>query len=79
MNGFQADSKFAIKAYLKCKSFWVLTIGLGLSVLLFGLWIRIFERSYVSTSRYVNFDYVWNSFWCVIVTMTTSTKCVKYG
>lgn len=72
MNGFTADSKFAIKAYLKYKSFWVLLLGLVLSVFLFGLWVRIFERPFMTNARASNFNYIWNSFWCVIVTMTTS-------
>lgn len=72
MNGFTADSKFAIKAYLKYKPFAILSIGLGLSVLIFGLTVRIFERPVQLTTRSVNFNFVWNSFWSVIVTMATS-------
>lgn len=44
MNGFQATSKFAIKAYLKYKAFTVLVIGLGVSILVFGLGVRLFEK-----------------------------------
>jgi len=35
----------------------------------------IFERSYYNPSKVHNFNDIWNSFWCVIVTMTT----IGYG
>ena len=75
INGFLPDSKFAIKAYLKYKPYWVLMICLGCSILLFGFALRTFERPYTSPTRRFNFNYLWNSFWCVVVTMTT----IGYG
>mmetsp|Transcript_17679 Transcript_17679/g.15492 ORF Transcript_17679/g.15492 Transcript_17679/m.15492 type:complete len:152 (+) Transcript_17679:499-954(+) len=70
INGFTADSKFAIKAYLKYKSFIVLFISLVLSIVVFGFAVRLFERPFSE-----DFDSVYNCFWNVIVTMTT----IGYG
>lgn len=75
INGFLPDSKFAIKAYLKYKSVLVLTLSLGLSIFLFGFALRTFERPFISPNRSQNFDNIWNSFWCVVVSMTT----IGYG
>lgn len=71
MNGFTADSTFAMKAYLTYRSFTMLAIGLSVSCLIFGLWLRLFERSYATSSRH-QLSNLWNSFWCIIVTMATS-------
>lgn len=75
INGFLPDSKFAIKAYLKYKSVLVLTLSLGLSIFLFGFALRTFERPFTSETRTQNFNNIWNSFWCVVVSMTT----IGYG
>ena len=73
MNGFDADSYFAIKAYLKYRSMVILGVGGGLSILIFGILVRIFERPFEGGSTH-NFEFIWNAFWNVIVTMTTSKK-----
>ena len=46
-------------------------ICLGCSILLFGFTLRTFERPYTSPTRRFNFNYLLNSFWCVVVTRTS--------
>lgn len=75
INGFIPDSQFAIRAYLKYKAFLMLGLSLGLSILFFGLIMRTLERPYFSLKRANNFDTIYNSFWCVIVSMAT----IGYG
>jgi len=75
INGFLPDSKFAIKAYLKYKSVLMLALSMGLSIFLFGLALRTFERPFVSNLRPLQFNSIWNALWCVVVTMTT----IGYG
>jgi hypothetical protein len=51
------------------------------SVLIFGFAVRSFERAFYEdqdypnippgASKYLNYRYVWNSFWLVVVTMST--------
>lgn len=70
--GFNPDSKFAIKSYLKYKSVIVLILIILLLTSLFGLAIRTIERSYpVLEGRKFSFDSLYNSFWCVVVSMFT--------
>jgi potassium intermediate/small conductance calcium-activated channel subfamily N protein 2 len=75
MNGFQASPTFALKAYLKYRSFVILSIAIGVTVFLFGFAVNLFERSYFNPGKVHNFNTIWNAFWCVIVTMTT----IGYG
>jgi hypothetical protein len=44
-------------------------------MLTFGIAIRHFERAYQYEAGKMNFDYFWNAFWLVLITMTT----VGYG
>lgn len=70
--GFNPDSKFAIKSYLKYKSVIVLIIIILLLTTLFGLAIRTIERNFqVLEGRKFSFNSLYNSFWCVVVSMFT--------
>ncbi|CDW85304.1 UNKNOWN [Stylonychia lemnae] len=76
--GFEADLAFAIKSLLKEKPFLMLFMNFTLSILCFGFSVRSFERAYYEDQRfddeqdyYQNYNYIWNSFWLVVVTMTT--------
>ena len=68
----QANVFFALKAYLTLKPYTILTIGLGLSTFLLGIALRTFEIGLASGA----FEYYWNAFWVVILTMTTSKLLV---
>lgn len=57
-----------MKAYLSLKPYIILTVGLTLSTFILGFAVRIFEVG----SPGSNFNYVWNAFWVIILTMTTS-------
>ena len=70
VNGAQANAFFALKAYLSLKPYVILSVGLVLSTFILGIALRVFEIGMAGSS----FDYIWNSFWVVILTMTTSKK-----
>ena len=44
MNGFIANSTFAIKAYLKYRALYFLSVILGFSIIIFGVTLRTLER-----------------------------------
>jgi voltage-gated potassium channel Kch len=67
----KASSKFAVKAYMKKQPYLLVFLSLGASVFIFGLMIRIAERSYPDSP----IDLIWNSWWLTLVTMTT----IGYG
>ena len=71
--GIKADYIFAIKAYLKFNSFTFIFITMLLSTAVFGVVLRQFEKNTGSDRN--NFNYIWNAFWVIIISMTT----VGYG
>ena len=73
LNGVVADSFFALKAYLKLQPYMVLTIALILSTFILGFALRSFEMANTVTSN--EFEFAWNAFWVIILTMTT----IGYG
>ena len=78
INGFKADYSFALKAYLKVRPFTVLFVSMAVSIAVFGYAVIQVEKGIPSEtdSRTHNFDkYIFNGFWCIIVTMTT----IGYG
>lgn len=76
-HGCSASTGFALKAVLQEKPYLVLSASMASSIVLFGFATRIFERPYSNDNSDVelNFDYVWNSMWLIVLTMTT----VGYG
>lgn len=70
--GFQPDTIFAVKALLKYKAIFMVSLSIGISTFFFALLVRTFERD---GNELFNFRVIWNCCWCVIVTMAT----IGYG
>lgn len=69
---------FAIKAELKEKPYFVVGLLMILSIFIFGYAIRNIElgfMQYKDESKFQDWSYAWNGFWCVIITILT----VGYG
>ena len=76
INGFEPDAIFAVKAYMQSQPVKFLTVMIAISIIVFGIIVRNFERPLgeQAPSTY-NFESYINAFWCMILTMTT----VGYG
>ena len=74
MNGCEADAMFAIKSLMKKIPYTILVISMLTSTLMLGFCLRMFERKLTKVSGQ-DFDSYINSFWNVIITLTT----VGYG
>ena len=66
---------FAVKAMLKEKPFYLLVPSILLSMLVFSLSVMIVERGFYIENTSMDYGYLWNSMWLVMLTMTT----VGYG
>ena len=68
---------FSYKAIYRCHPFRVLMVLLLISVTVFGLGIRVYERPFSEDNfdETQQFKYVWNSMWLTLMCMTT----VGYG
>lgn len=77
--GCNAGSFFVMKALFKEKPYMMIGIVMSLSIVIFGLATRSFERPYnsdnVANIKHQDYDYVWNAMWLIVLTMTT----VGYG
>lgn len=65
---------FAIKAELKERPYTVVGVLLTLSILIFGYGLRNIELAFVKSvplSSYQDWTYIWNGFWCIIITILT--------
>ena len=72
-NGIKPNFIFDLKAYHKKYPFYSLIIIFVLIVYIFGNLLRYFEMYYwEGATQYRQFwNYRWNSFWCVFISMTT--------
>ncbi|CAG9319372.1 unnamed protein product [Blepharisma stoltei] len=76
--GCDANNLFVLKSVFKDKPYLVLGCCMILSICIFGFAVRTFERPYnaeIEGQAKQNYNYVWNAFWLVIITMCT----VGYG
>lgn len=61
---------FAIKAELKERPYFVMSIVMLISIFVFGTALRTAERPFKEVSGQ-DWDYIWNGMWCIVITMTT--------
>lgn len=69
----KSEYAYALNSHLRHNSYIFISVTLLISTLLLGAVLKIFERN--TNRRHNGFEYIWNSFWVVILTMTT----VGYG
>ena len=67
----KATEKYALKALLNEKPVQFMIPLLILSILVFSLALRIYERNFVSEESLQDYHYLWNSMWLISLTMTT--------
>ena len=77
INGFEPNSQFAVKCYMRNQPIKFLSIGYLMSIVIFGVAIRNFEKpvAHLDGISSVTFQFYFNTFWCMILVMTT----VGYG
>ena len=74
--GCHSNTLFVLKSLFKERPFMTLGVSMCLSITIFGMATRTFERPYNDENgRKMDFDYVWNAMWMIVITMTT----VGYG
>ena len=74
--GCHSNILFVLKSLFKERPFLTLGVSMCLSITIFGMATRTFERPYNDANgRKMDFDYVWNAMWMIVITMTT----VGYG
>ena len=74
--GCNSTTLFVLKSLFKERPFLTLGVSMCLSITIFGMATRTFERPYNDENgKKMDFDYVWNAMWMIVITMTT----VGYG
>ena len=74
--GTKNNTIFVLKAIFKEKPYVTLSICMVLSIAIFGMATRTFERPHLPEyGTDMDYDYIWNAMWLVVLTMTT----VGYG
>jgi len=59
-----------LKAWLKVNPYLVLSITMLVSVIFLGVMVRIYERMQITGEQ--DFSFIWESYWLIILMMTTS-------
>lgn len=65
---------FAIKAELKERPYFTIGLIMSISIIIFGYSLRNIEVAFVKdipSIRFQDWRFVWNGFWCIIVTILT--------
>lgn len=71
MEGCEANTVFAMKAFLKESPYFALLIAFIVSALILGIPVKNFEQPLHELNGFaLNFT-LWNSVWCIVITMTT--------
>ena len=72
--GAKGGYDFAMKAELKSRPYFIISLMLVIAITVLGVGMRNAEQPYMHVSG-IQWNYIWNAFWCVIIMITT----VGYG
>jgi hypothetical protein len=70
--GAKANAEFTWKSIVKKRPYTMLSFTILVTIIILGILIRNLERS--NLDRNGKLDYMWDSFWLVIITMLTGKK-----
>eukprot|EP01017_Pseudomicrothorax_dubius_P004974 TRINITY_DN11148_c0_g1_i2.p1 TRINITY_DN11148_c0_g1~~TRINITY_DN11148_c0_g1_i2.p1 ORF type:complete len:150 (-),score=12.25 TRINITY_DN11148_c0_g1_i2:60-509(-) len=59
---------------MKERPYTIISVAMGISIIVFGISLKMLEQPYMFVSA-LDWEYIWNGMWCMIVLMTT----VGYG
>jgi hypothetical protein len=72
--GVEANFRFSVKCIMKKYPLALIILLVVPSFFIFGIVLRVFERPFSHFSHH-NFNVIWNSIWCIAITMAT----IGYG